>query len=559
MNTIILFEEYRFVERREPEISSAWKGAHLLLFFLAFVFGSFCTFCFHMLIYLFDEKCVLFPKLLSLTSMQHVYDIIPSDKDVANALPVDFVSTQWVDRSICYLPTFVPLVSGICGLVWTTMFLMCSSGSQTLTGLQHSWRVLPPVFIFSLAMGGLCIYSSSVTHAGLQALCLKLGELTNSTTCSYSINVATLVYERRIRGVYQAIKLTIITAWLHTACWILSSVITLVRVLLAVDFQLVKVSAELQGDTDKMLERHERHIRTISPDLWMGNTDEDNSESRGKYLHRTDIANIIYKNKRFKPTRPVGLSSLRKTPSDIIYVSKLHQDTSEMALVPSESSKLARLTALETMPKDMHFIISLLYDLLESLEIDSFSGSEIFESVSTLEEDDSDKMKLSHQVEHKQIDSKTTDIHKIQLQKPKDVGEATETASGRQRNLQNILNDQSVEIPMPSRATATNPEESIGIVHDSSTSISAEIRDVLEFQLNVELNNSDKKWIMKLKNKSNLKTVGIQTDKLKKKHRQRMVNITENNQTNSTGTQHESVENEERDKETQTHPKEKQD
>lgn len=54
---------------------------------MAFVFGSFCTFCFHMLMYLFDEKCVLFPKLLSLTSLRHnvIYEFIPIDKETADS------------------------------------------------------------------------------------------------------------------------------------------------------------------------------------------------------------------------------------------------------------------------------------------------------------------------------------------------------------------------------------------------------------------------------------------------------------------------------------------
>lgn len=65
--------------------------------------------------------------------------------------------------------------------------------------------------------------------------------------------MATLAYERRIRGVYQATQLTIVTAWLHTACWLLSALLTLVRVILAVDFQLVRVKADLIGNVDRML------------------------------------------------------------------------------------------------------------------------------------------------------------------------------------------------------------------------------------------------------------------------------------------------------------------
>ncbi|CAH2045201.1 unnamed protein product, partial [Iphiclides podalirius] len=220
MEKIKLYEEYRLIEKTEAEVNGAWKGAHLLLFFMAFVFGSFCTFCFHMMMYLFDEKCVLFPKLLSLTSLRNnlIYEFIPDEK-MAEMLPVDFLSTQWVDKSACYLPTYVPLVSGIFGLVWTTMFLMCSASSRTLTG------------------------------------------------CTYTVNVATLAYERRIRGVYQATRLTVASAWLHTICWLLSAMLALARVLLAVDFHLVRVTAHLQGNIDRMLERYERHVRTVTPDL----------------------------------------------------------------------------------------------------------------------------------------------------------------------------------------------------------------------------------------------------------------------------------------------------
>ncbi|KOB58067.1 Uncharacterized protein OBRU01_25545, partial [Operophtera brumata] len=86
MDRVLLYEEFRLIERSDNEVNIVWKGAHLLLFFLAIIFGSFCTFCFHMLMYLFDEKCVLFPKLLSITSVRHnvIYEFIPEDKEKAD-------------------------------------------------------------------------------------------------------------------------------------------------------------------------------------------------------------------------------------------------------------------------------------------------------------------------------------------------------------------------------------------------------------------------------------------------------------------------------------------
>lgn len=67
--------------------------------------------------------------------------------------------------------------------------------------------------------------------------------------------MVTLLYERRISGVYQATRLTVLSAWTHTACWLLSAALVLARVALAVDFQLVRVQAVLDGDLDVMLVR----------------------------------------------------------------------------------------------------------------------------------------------------------------------------------------------------------------------------------------------------------------------------------------------------------------
>lgn len=71
--------------------------------------------------------------------------------------------------------------------------------------------------------------------------------------CSYAVNVVSLAYHRRVRGVYQATRLTVISAWFHTTCWLCSVALVVVRVVLAVDFQLVRVRAELIGDADLML------------------------------------------------------------------------------------------------------------------------------------------------------------------------------------------------------------------------------------------------------------------------------------------------------------------
>ncbi|XP_026742988.1 uncharacterized protein LOC113506727 [Trichoplusia ni] len=555
MNRVPLFNEFRLIERSESDINGVWKGAHLLLFFLAFVFGSFCTFCFHMLMYLFDEKCVLFPKLLSLTSLRHnvIYEFIPSSKDLAD-MPVDFLSTQWVEKSTCSLPTYVPLVSGIFGLVWTTMFLMCSTGSRTLTGLQRPWRVLPPVFVFSLAMGGLCIYSSAVTHYGLQELCLKLGEITGSSTCTYTVNVATLTYERRIRGVYQATRLTILSAWLHTACWLLSALLALVRVLLAVDFQLVCVHVRLHGDVEKILEKDEVQIRTVSPDPFERDSFTDvYSKSLLRNIGDDDQGEITM---LFDDSETVRHSDL------------LEEQISELSLVPDEKRKLVRLRAYKAVEKAHQFIVRDLYNLLYTMVIPespiesvSMAGS-LTSVVSSRSVGDisSRQISINRQVGRENVASQPKDVKPFEsaqedptLDFPDEVEEIMKSESfvSLERMVRKVkevfdFRKQRIEFEQPTTSRALESRS------ESVLNLSVEMRNLLD--LDEEKLNQTKK--------SNLKTIGVQTDKSKKRKRSVRVKIADRDSSQpETETESDTSPDlkDEVDKETQTGPKEKQD
>ncbi|KAJ2953385.1 hypothetical protein O0L34_g975 [Tuta absoluta] len=364
VETVTLYEEYRLIEKDDNEVNVVWRGVQLLLFFLAFVFGSFCTFCHHMLMYMFDDKCVLYPKLITLKDVKKrnlpgdnklLYDYMSNDVE---SLPVDFVTTHWVEKSVCYLPMYVPLWSGICGLIWTTMFLMCSSGSHTLTGLQRPWRILPTVFIFSLAMGGLSVYTSLETQQGLTQLCNKLGQLAGTNTCSYTINVATMAYDRRIRGVYPAIRLAIISAWLHSLCWIGSAITVMLRVILVVDFRLVKVRVDLQGNIENMLERHEKHIRT--------------DEFANKIS--TTSMKVRFVNKGFG-TEPQKVESdlSRSSEETVHFLSKFTPYNSVQSLVPDEMRKLTIRTTKSKVFEDHRFIVDLLHDIVDSIKADKIT------------------------------------------------------------------------------------------------------------------------------------------------------------------------------------------
>ncbi|XP_063387681.1 uncharacterized protein LOC134673612 [Cydia fagiglandana] len=353
----VLYEELRLIERNESEINVCWKGAHMMLFFMSFVFGSVCTSCIHRLRLMFGEKCVLFPKLVTHSTVHRMVHEFFSFKteiqDLDSEMPVEFVTTQWAENSVCYLPTYVPLVSGLAGLVWTTMFLMCSSGtSNNVTGAQRHWRALPLMLLFCATMSVLCLYASAVTHSGLQDLCSKLADATNSPQWGFTLNVATLAYNRRIRGVYQATVLSIVSAWLHTICWMLSTLLIVARVLLAVDFTLVHVRAQLVGNLDDILQKHEKQMNYFNAEAakpYKTDIDEDDSEEE---LYATTNT------KGNENTLPQLLVLPSEKKSVVFDAKSIDRQifTSVLSLVPEERQRLLEM-----------YIHELLYDLLKKV------------------------------------------------------------------------------------------------------------------------------------------------------------------------------------------------
>ncbi|CAH0594315.1 unnamed protein product [Chrysodeixis includens] len=398
-------------------------------------------------------------------------------------------------------------------------------------------------------MGGLCIYSSAVTHYGLQELCLKLGEITGSSTCTYTVNVATLTYERRIRGVYQATRLTIVSAWLHTACWLLSALLALVRILLAVDFQLVCVHVQLHGDIEKILENDEVQIRTVSPDIWAGDSDTNfHNKPRLIFADYQDEMKTLYDDSEVS----------RRSQS-------VEGELSTISLVPEERKRLVLMEAFKSVDNAHKFIVRYLYDLLDALILPGKSREASAESTISRASDSSAgsrKLKMNRQYGQEHI-----------VYEPLNSKASVDQASYISEDVEEIVKSESLQ----SVDRGAKPvEESYYIrgkvIFDEQPTTSkaleqpAEPEPQLKPEANLsvkikdDLNKHDKK---KKSKKSNLKTIGVQTSKDRKPKRNLRVKITEVERESEVESESDSDSTpdlkDDVDKETQTAPKEKQD
>lgn len=244
--------------------------------------------------------------------------------------------------------------------------------------------------------------------------------------------------------------------------------------------------------------------------------------------------------------------------------------TSELSLVPEERNKIARLIAYQSWPKDKQFIVKMVFDLIDHIELPetpvqspllslSSSGSMLLPS---------DTMTIARQYGQETISTKSPILDQNSKQQFEYVNlqEAENVAKEIKRHLQERLNRQLIELPIdPDQVSASTSKKRGHIAFESSINITDEMRRNLHENLVRGLENAgqshDADETKKLRKKPNLKNSGVQTEKLSKdaKKNKQKVTISESKSKYIDSESSSSSFGSTEDKNTQTHPKDKQD
>lgn len=258
-------------------------------------------------------------------------------------------------------------------------------------------------------------------------------------------------------------------------------------------------------------EKHEIQIRTVSPEVWINDENEPDSD--------TELPTKSPFSKKTVPVEMDKLSEFLNMESDVLYFSKHSQEFSELSLIPEERNRIARITAYKTVPRDKQFIVKWLYDLVDSIRIpeivsdmESSTTSSTPTSLSTEIESD---LVISRQYGQAKIESsdkrrrKSEDTEKVVSIYIPDVEE----------ELDEILIGEGI---IPEKHKVKKIKESLDIREEASllpSTSKTPDHDSPETKIDFESETTDEDQTLddkeakeKLK-KSNLKTIGVQTEK----------------------------------------------
>ncbi|XP_063387161.1 uncharacterized protein LOC134673148 [Cydia fagiglandana] len=285
----ILINDYYELEERAGKHLRAWKAWHIIMYVLAAIFGILNYVFLHNTMSVVDDQCVLGAPQIVLSSVL-VYNPRATNETAVEAQPttvpvsttetsrgrnertdledaiaknasleerpaLDLMRTFFGSRTDCEFVEYMPIVSTVFALVWTTLFVMCPGGGHARFGLTQPWRILAPALVFTLVLVGLTASSFTQTNRGLREFCSAFYNYTNATTCS-SVNVfmerswnATWKFGSRA----EATRAASAGVWVSWAC---AATLLIVRCLTAPDFQLKKTGVYLAKDPEQKITPH---------------------------------------------------------------------------------------------------------------------------------------------------------------------------------------------------------------------------------------------------------------------------------------------------------------
>ncbi|XP_063538976.1 uncharacterized protein LOC134748194 [Cydia strobilella] len=286
----ILIHDYYELEERAGKHLRAWKVWHIIIYVLAAVFGILNYVFLHNTMSIVDDHCVLgapqivFSPVLvynpdratNETGVEAQPTTVPVNTtetlkrrnartDLEDAIAknasleewpaLDLMRTFFGPRTDCEFVEYMPIVSTVFALVWTTLFVMCPGGGHARFGLTQPWRILAPALVFTLVLVGLTASSFTQTNRGLREFCSAFYNYTNATTCS-SVNV---YMERSWNATWKFGSRAVATraasagVWVSWAC---AATLLIVRCLTAPDFQLKKTGVYLAKDPELKITPH---------------------------------------------------------------------------------------------------------------------------------------------------------------------------------------------------------------------------------------------------------------------------------------------------------------
>jgi hypothetical protein len=152
--------------------------------------------------------------------------------------------SAWGFKSSCEYSVFIPIFQLCFAIILSVMFVICGKGGKgdTHSFLPQPWRIVTPALVFFLVMLFMSIAYVSIVQSGVTSFCKELTKNIPGIDCSIALNHFALRSYAAMPSTY--LILLNVFIWILLSCWIILTTIMIARIILAVDFQLVKITVK---------------------------------------------------------------------------------------------------------------------------------------------------------------------------------------------------------------------------------------------------------------------------------------------------------------------------
>ncbi|XP_068156622.1 uncharacterized protein [Drosophila tropicalis] len=176
-----------------------------------------------------------------------------ADLQFLEQMSIDIHTTIWSRGLSAQFVYAFPILSEILAVIWTAMCLIFRTGSKKNSVLPQPWRIVVPSIIIYTLMSLASVAYTIVTNGHLKRLC---GQLRQKITTPISCGDAIALLRPYIREHYVShdVYLDLFRASyiIVMVLWLMALIITVLRFIFAVDFQLV--------DIDEMFDQHRAEV-----------------------------------------------------------------------------------------------------------------------------------------------------------------------------------------------------------------------------------------------------------------------------------------------------------
>lgn len=243
----VLLSYHRLIEKDSRNVNYCWKASIIAALVIAIGSSLVVSFSMASLSESFNEHC-----FMNATLFMERRKNDTSQEELEGGANLTYKNysinehkSSWSSHEFCEYLTYTPLVHALAGVIWLALFTMHGHGGKGIGSIiPKPWRIVFPSLIFFAVCLVSATVSASRSSEGLNGLCRQFDQIPDGI----KLECGTLLAFYSLQDVHRELippdrnyYLLASFPWLWVTSYACATVILVLRILLVVDFQLIRV------------------------------------------------------------------------------------------------------------------------------------------------------------------------------------------------------------------------------------------------------------------------------------------------------------------------------